>query len=165
MQTTYNTQPDQAFAGLLGDVGPHDALSRAFEAAASPRAVSPFGVAMVAGADGTVQAKLPTATGQVFIGVAIHKHRAPLNVDPATATGIEDGDTMSLLTKGRIWVTVEEAIAIGDAVFFRHTQAGAEQAGAFRNDADTADADEITSARWLSTTTGPGLALLEINVP
>jgi hypothetical protein len=165
MQTSYSTQPDQAFAGLLGDVGPHDALSRAFQAGASPRDVSPFGVAMVAGTDPVTQAKLPTATAQVFLGIAVHKHRDPVDRDDASTTGIEDGDTMSLLTKGRVWVRVEEAVAPGDAVYFRHTQVGAEQAGAFRNDADGGDADQITSARWASVATGAGIALLEINVP
>ena len=106
----------------------------------------------------------PSATGQDFIGITQRR----TIVDPLTVLGATDGipatDPANVKTSGRIWVHAEVAIALGDGVFFRHTAGGGGSVvGRFRNDADTASADEITTAKWLSTTGGVDeLALLEL---
>ena len=74
--------------------------------------------------------KLPAAAGDLPLGVTEFFHRDPGD------TGLEADEVGPLCKKGAIWVVVEEAIAKGDRVFYRHTTAGSEQAGAFRNDAD-----------------------------
>ncbi len=79
---------------------------------------------------------------------------------------LEDGETASLVRKGRVWVVVEEAVAVGDDVYFRHTAGGGgSELGAFRNDADTASCDQLTQANWLVGSSGAGVALLEVNIP
>ena len=64
-------------------------------------------------------------------------------------------------------VIVEEDVTPDDDVFFRHSGAGAspEAIGRFRTDADTANADQVNSARWLTSAVAGGLAVLGINLP
>lgn len=160
MQTTYSAQPARAFAGMLDAMlEGASTLSRFNEESAS----IPYGVMVAQGTAENQIANL-SGTGDDFLGVTIHEHT---EIDSAgEAAEIEaDGGKASILRKGRIWVVVEEAIALTNDVYFRHTAAGAEVLGAFRTDADTADADQLTNARWLTTTSGAGVALLEINLP
>ena len=162
-QTSYSIQAPVAFAGLLGDSGGDTHLrSRAVEDAAGV----PAGVMLVDGTDPETQALLPSSTGQALQGIVAHQ-QAREDLALAGALMLSVGETASLVRKGRVWVVVEEAIAVGDAVFFRHTAGGGgSNLGAFRNDADTASADEITAgAAWVVGSAGAGVALLEINLP
>lgn len=157
-QTTYNTDLAQAFPGLIADAAsPPDILSRANEESANV----PFGLAVVLGTDGFNQFKLPSATGETVLGVLAHRH----NRDDVEADGLNEGEVGDVLKRGRIWVVTEEAVAPDADVYFRHTAPGAEQVGAFRTDADTANADQITSARWVAATSGAGIAQLDISLP
>lgn len=109
---------------------------------------------------------LPSATGFTFAGISSHSQIARPNDDGIAK--YEDGISIPVLTKGRIYVLAEDAItSLDDAVYLRHTANGAVNvAGRFRTDADTARADQISNARWLSLTTGVNqLAILEINMP
>jgi hypothetical protein len=157
-QTTYNTEFAQAFPGLIADAAdPKDILSRANEESANV----PFGLAVVPGTDGAEQFLLPSATGQVCLGVLAHRHQR----EDVEADGLNEGEVGDVLKRGRIWVVTEEAVAVDSPVFFRHTAPGVEQVGAFRTDADTANADEITSARWVAATSAAGIAQLDISLP
>ena len=125
-----------------------------------------FGRAVVrrTGGNSTVQsAALPSAASQEFLGV---NERIQSDVNP---TGSPKNATapfkmMSLVHSGDMLVEVEEAVTAGDPVFFRHTAgAGGSTLGIFRNDADTASADQVTGAKFKSTTTGAGLAVIGLN--
>ncbi len=144
--------------GGLGDAGHHDIVSR------FSSSIVLFGQGLaVVGPDESAQ---PSATGFVFEGVAL-KVNLPLN----NATGLAQYDAnkaISVLRKGRVWVKSESIITniITNGVFLRHTVNGALIPGQFRIDADTARADQITTARWLTTTAAINqLALLEFNIP
>lgn len=124
----------------------------------------PFGFGLAQSLTNAAQAVLPSATGFLFAGVAVHKQKAQQNA--VEAARYEAGESVSVLKKGRIWVWSEQAVGPGDPVYLRHTANGANVPGQFRKDADTARADQITTgARWASITTGAGLALLEVNIP
>jgi len=145
-----------AVKGALADIGITDKVGRVAAAAI------PFGVGLaqtaVAG-----QAEIPTATGFVFEGISVQTNKPTAN-----ATGeaqYEIGEEITVLRKGRVWVYVEEAVAVNDDVFLRHTDNAALLAGDFRTDADTANADQITNARFVTATTAAGLAQIEINLP
>lgn len=159
MQTTYPDQLVQNIEGGLGDSGHHDIGSRVNIAAAVR-----FGLGVIEGAAND-EVLLPSATGFVFEGIAVAKHKAQLN--SSGQAQYDQYEAISTLRKGRVWVLAETIIAKGDAVFLRHTaNAGTTEAGRFGNIADTARADAITQARWLTTTTAiDQLALLEINLP
>lgn len=161
-QTSYSVSAADAFAGLLDMNLQHpDILSRFNEES------SKIGYGLMV-RQGTAPEQIQNfgATGQQIAGVTVHRHTEKAK-GTGTAAEIEaDGGKADVLRKGRIWVVVEEAISLGDGVFYRHTAGGGGSViGAFRTDADTATADDVsTSCRWLTETTGAGVALLEVNL-
>lgn len=156
-QLAYADQADRAFAGLLGDSNVIDTLSRANEEAVDLE----FGIGVMAGTVADVEALLPT-TGNALLGVVIHRHQEDRSL--AADDGVPaDGGNMELLTKGSIWVHIDQDVAVGDPVFMR---IAAGNQGWFRMDADTANAEAVPGARWeRGGTAAEGLALLEVNLP
>lgn len=80
--------------------------------------------------------------------------------DGTQAEEIADGETFSALRKGPIWVVTEDACSAGGDVYTRI--AGTGDFGAFRSDADTANAIQITGARWAMNSSAGGLNKLEM---
>ena len=74
-------------------------------------------------------------------------------------------DDVPILRDGRIYVLAEGAVTQGDPVYVRLSAAGSEVLGAFGNFVDGFDCARLRGARWASTTTGAGIAVLEINLP
>jgi hypothetical protein len=161
-QTAYAVDPALGFRGLLADPNFNKfAIPMANGAAAAVG----FGIMVRRDATNPVdQFDIFSVTGQEPLGILVHTH-AQENPNLAGALGVDQLETASVLRSGRIWVVVEEAIAVTDDVFFRHTAGTGTEIGAFRNDVDTASCDQITNAQWLQGSTGAGVALLEINIP
>lgn len=132
----------------------------------SGNAVIPFGRALVQGTNAD-EALLPSGGSGVFVGIAVLTQAYEVVKDSSGDVGYPADVAMDVLDQGDIVVYVEEAVAPGDAVYFRHTANGAGKAivGRFRNDADTATCTQVTNARWISKTAGAGLAILNINLP
>ncbi len=169
-QIEYTQEPEKAFQGLLADSNEADILTRAFEGVAG----SPFGVAFEPGSDPALQI-IPTAgSGFDLVGVGIHRHNRD-TFSQSLDIGIKDEDAVGVLRKGRIWVPIEQAVTPHSSpVFIRHTvNGGLDQLGAFRVDADTANADDFSAvADWLDSITQSGLphsfvglGLLSLNLP
>ena len=164
-QTSYTVDPAVGFRGLLADPGADKfAISLANGAAAAQG----FGVAVRRdAANPGEQFDVFSATGQAVAGVLVHTQSLQ-NPSLAGVGGVALLEEATVLRKGRVWVPIEEDIAVGDPVFFRHTAGGGgTEIGAFRNDADTASADALPEATWLQggTAAGDGIALLELNLP
>jgi hypothetical protein len=81
------------------------------------------------------------------------------------------GDAVDVVRGGLVWVLTEDAVAAGQTAFIRiAADAGgpdgaARPVGGFRSDADGDEATECTRAVYRTSTTGIGLALVEINLP
>lgn len=122
----------------------------------------PFGRGIAVDAQGNVS--LPSATGFSMSGVAVMKHKS--NANATGEAGYQSGEAVVTLKRGRVWVVPETVIAsVNEPVYLRHTDDGTNPPGQFRNDADGANADQV-SARWMSTTAQVGdLAILELNLP
>jgi len=162
-QTTYNTQAPLAFAGLLGDPN-KDAYIRSMTN--EDAAVAPFGLGYAEGTDPAVQFAAFSGAG-VFAGILAHRHQTQVRAQfgpggTLGTTGIQENEVGDIVTKGRVWVEVDEAVTAGGAVFVRHTTA---DIGKFRTDIDGGDAQEVLGAVFRSTTAGAGLALVELNTP
>lgn len=153
-QTSYSIQAADAFAGQLGDPAA-DAHIRSM--ANEEASAVEFGLGVVAGTDPEAQFLKPSAGGQTLLGVLVHQHSQEV-----AESGLSNGETGGVMSKGRIWVQVDEAVVAGDPVFVRHTGAAA-AIGKFRNDADTANADAVPNARFVKG--GSTVALLELNLP
>ena len=161
-QTAYSVDPDLGFRGLLGD--PNDDAFALALANGSGAAVG-FGIMVRRDASNLEdQFDIFSATGQTPVGILVHTH-AQQDSSLTGVNGVASLETASILRRGRIWVVVEEAITVGDDVYFRHTSGTGTEIGAFRNDVDGASCDQITDAQWLRGSSGAGVALLEINIP
>lgn len=118
-------------------------------------------------ADG--QCKLPASSGDVAKGLGLAPSRVSHDaVFPSGGTAgftYQIGDTVGAVI-GTGWVTVEEDVSAQDAVYVRYaTGGGGSQKGAFRKSADTSTAAAVTGARYLTSASAGGLALVAINLP
>lgn len=157
-QTSYTETHAVAFAGMKVDGSPatQDSLVNG-EASAE----IPFGAAVTKGTTDT-NALLPDASNDVVIGIAMHSQshgKAELGT-----TGIKPKVTFSVITKGRVWVKVEEAVVKGDLAYVRYASgAGGSQKGSFRKSADTSTALQLKGGRYLTSASANGMAQLEFD--
>ena len=84
--------------------------------------------------------------------------------------GYPDLQTVSVISKGVIWVYSAEAIALGDAVRYfgvsHHATLAGSHAGRWGKTAVANKTFALTTgARWLSETAAAGLVMLEIDMP
>jgi len=99
-----------------------------------------------------------------FIGVAIATQAMEQNLSGEAFYSATQ--TVSVLTRGRIYVYVEQDVTVRDSVFLRHTANGAGLVpGQFRKDADSNNAVEISGARFITDAAAGSVAVLEINLP
>jgi len=154
-QLSYDIEMQKAIPGMVSDLRPKTIESRAAEVDID------FGLALVRGTDPAKQVKIPTASAK-FFGVSAERYY--LEQDLATNQGLyKEGESVPILRKGRLWVHIDQDVAIDDPVYFRHT--GGDE-GYFRKDADTANADLIPQAIFASAgTAADGKAEIEINLP
>ena len=155
-QTNYDEQ-ERAFDGLKGNIGPDTVMSYAAEG------VIEFGRFTALGTDKEKQVILPAAALDITDltrkrGVALQSH-ANENPKNGLAPRYLDKATVSVLTKGPVYVKVEDAVTPLSDVFVRF-QNGNE--GLFRSDADTANAAQLANARWLEGAGAGEFALLEL---
>jgi len=132
-QTAYTVEPAVGYRGLLADP---DGDMFGIPLANGAAAAQGFGIMVRRDATNPGdQFDIFSAAGQAPVGVLIHTHEQqdPTLADPLGVTLLE---MATVLRRGRIWVRVEEAIAVGDPVYFRHTSGTGTEIGAFRNDAD-----------------------------
>jgi hypothetical protein len=122
-----------------------------------------YGRACVRAANQTV--KLGTVTGDVtnaFQGFAVrqeYKEQLPDGSGP----GYPDKEPIAVLRRGFIWVAVEGAVTEETPVFARTAASGGNTTiGAIRGDADSANATLIPNARFITSTTAAGLAIVEV---
>jgi hypothetical protein len=111
----------------------------------------------------------PLSAGtDVLLGIAIQDHTLP-QASPVANGGIPQNFMGSLVSRGEVWVQVEQAVTPSSPVFTRFNAVGATgtnpAVGRFRTDADTARAVAVPNARFLTSAAAGGLALLEINIP
>jgi len=173
IQTTYNFQHDALLQGMVKDAQTCDTITGFSDAAIGFGLGVAYDSAMGTYETSRPKLALPSATGFTFMGVTCHTHKQNTGGDDGLGvlTTTESaqyaiGDDITVLTRGLIVVYSESAVEPGDAVFLRHTANGAGTApGQFRIDADTANADQITNAKWATKITAAGLVVLQINLP
>lgn len=118
------------------------------------------------------RAHLPNVTTDItneakVLGVAIHEHTNMQRKPTSGNLGYEPQSAMSVLKKGNVWVETEVTVVAGDPVYVRFSASGTEKLGAFRNDADTADASILPNARFQQDSEvvgGLNLTILNLNL-
>jgi hypothetical protein len=153
-QTSYSTTAAQAFAGMMAefDNTTKSSISRANEESSAVA----FGKPAVAGTDAGTQFLLPSGAADVFLGCTVHKHGS----EDLTDDGIASGEVAEVLRRGKIWVVAADTVAVGDAVYWRHTTVP----GVWRNVAT--DSTLVAGATWATATSGADeLAVIDFNLP
>lgn len=74
-------------------------------------------------------------------------------------------DDLPVMRKGRIYVLSETAVTKGGAVYVRVVATGSEVRGAMRGTLDSTDLALLLGARWGSTLTAGGIAMVDLNLP
>ncbi len=168
------TDAAAAFPGLIADVSQSEILSYIN---LEDNGEVPFGF-MVSQDDGgdPNAVMLPDAqadcTRVTLVGIVAHSHAYAKDSELGDL-GLKVGTTLNVMRKGRIWVYCNEAsgVQMGDAVRVMASNTVGDEGdldgpGSFWG--DTANGGDTvvlaTGARWMSTTTGPGLALLEFDL-
>lgn len=110
-------------------------------------------------ANGQDAAKMPTAALDITnlkkgVVLRAESQESTLGADVDWAVG----SAVPTITKGRVYVEVEDAVTEGDKVFARHT--GGDE-GKFRS--DNTNATEVVGAVYRTSTTGAGIAVVELN--
>lgn len=158
-QLTYPDRMVVAFPGMKADLA-EDYCRSYVNAEAS--AEMPFGICV---AQGTAynQAILPVDANSILAGVIVHSHDYVPTLELGT-TGLKPKTSLSIMIQGTIYVLVEEAVAVNDTAYVRHTASGGNtQKGAWRKSADTATAIIVRGARFLTAASSGGLAVVQVD--
>lgn len=164
-QLSYSEQ-SPGFAGMKADSSDDDVASYV---QGESSAEIPFGVMVCQGTAGNSsgtpdKAILPVDGNSVAVGVSVHSHDYAID-DQIGSTGLKPKNLLGVMRRGRIWVQVEDAVAVNAPAYFRHTASGGNtQLGKFRSDADTAKATKAPGCIFKTATTGAGLAILEVDL-
>lgn len=120
----------------------------------------PFGRYVVRSAEGDWE--LPDSLAEITAndgGVAL------IDATAKSGVGYLSGDAIRVLVRGRVWVQTEQTVAQSDPAFVRGLIATTEVKGAFRADADTANAVAAPGCNYFIGVTGVGLAVVTVNHP
>lgn len=158
---TYGFELDRAQAGQKADAGYDHVESFAAEGAV------PFGYGVVAGTAAN-QVQVADDDGDDFVGISLFTHAQQQGIDQSAAkgeqfsTGAEyrDGDTVNVLRRGRVYVTVTASVSAGDDAYV-DVETGGEE-GQFTN----VSTDNLATGGVFRTDADSGeLAVVEVNLP
>lgn len=134
------------------------------------------GFNIVATAVTTLGGSQPTWTStytndNVFYGVSVYIQNKMNLYGPQGSAGAAPyipGDAVPVLTRGRIYVTVENTVTSDSPVYWRQIATMSNPVlGSFRSDSDSGNAILLPSnqVRWITSASAGNLAVLEINQP
>lgn len=156
MQLSYNQYMGVAFAGMKVDS--MDDHVESFSVEDGPIGV---GLAVIAGTDPARQVALAGTAGGKFRGVTLFPGTLTQDADGVVA--YPDKATASVLRKGKVWVPVTAAVAIDGVAFFDNGSTPGSE-GQF-NSVDDGTTDAVPGGVFRTSTSGAGLAVLELNLP
>lgn len=145
-QLSYSLDQAMAFAGLKAhSTTPQEVLSYIAEGAI------PIGRAVALGTDPERQVLSPAADG-TFLGVALHDHARESQRDANPASYVDQA-TVSVMTKGAVWVEVSDTVVAGNAAHYNVTD------GRFTQPGGTTPSTNAVGT-WQTGASADGLAIL-----
>lgn len=97
-------------------------------------------------------------------GISAFTHKTLQTPSSSNNEVYEDDEPMPVLRRGRIWVVSEDACTPNEAVYARCASgSGGSVLGKFRTDDDSNTAIAVPNARWVTSASAGGLAVLEVN--
>ena len=148
VQSTYNENLAVAFPGMRANLVPETVISRTVKNASMG-----FGVVAVQAAgdyEVTTIGDAATADPGGYVGISVRDQAA----DPGAPNAYAEDATAAIMTKGTVWVNAYESVAAGDPVYF------VTATGLLGK--TTASSTQIANARWETSRTGAGLAMIRL---
>ncbi len=121
--------------------------------------------AVTNGGEGTATASVTHGTNDTLHALSMHTHQLAQDRDTGAVT-YPQYSMVNAVRKGRIWVTVEEAVTSDDSVYLRFKANGTgKDPGQFRKSSDSSKAILVSGARFVTSAGAGELAVVEINLP
>lgn len=159
-QTSYAMDQDVAVAGLPYSASGQPSVTLTYN---NPVDVIKFGraVAKVSADENGVEK--PDSGSAVIVGVAVLD--SSLQYDSTNENAYAADSEVCVMARGQIYVYVEEDVTPDSDVYVRHTaNGGLTDLGAFRTDADTSNALQMSNARFVKGASAGGYAVLDLNI-
>lgn len=103
-------------------------------------------------------------TSDTFLGIAIQEHTVVQDYTTG-AVNYAQFSTVPVAQIARVYVANEATVTNASPVYLRYLTNGGNTPGGWRADADTARAVQITQAKWVTSVTGAGIAVLNLVYP
>jgi len=163
VQQAYALTHTALLEGQLSDIRNNTVVSRINETGA----VIPFGNGVVYNSAGTVgeSAKTIAAAADTFLGVNVLTYVDETALDANSRPGVKDKQMLNVASEGAVAVYVHGAVDPTTVVRVIHTATGVKYAGQFSSTVISGKTATLANARYLTSTTGSGIAILELNGP
>ena len=163
VQQAYELQHVALLEGQLSDIRDNTIGTYINET----NAVLAFGNVVVYNSGGTVanSAKTISAATDTVVGLNVLTYVDETAKDGNGRPGVKDEQVCNVANEGAVAVYVHGAVNPTTPVRVIHTATGVKYAGQFSADAISGKTAVLSNARYLTSTTGSGLAVLELNGP
>jgi len=163
VQQAYALQHDPLLEGQLSDMRDNTIGTYINETAG----VLAFGNVMVYNSGGTVANSAVTISGTAdpVVGLNVLTYVDETALDTNSRPGVKANQALNIANQGAVAVYVHGAVNPSTVVRVIHSASGVEYAGQFRAAAVSGRTATLSNARYLTSTTGSGLAVLEVNGP
>lgn len=163
VQQSYALTHDPLLEGQLSDIRDNTIGTYVNETGG----VIAFGNVVAYASGGTVanSAKTIGGTGETVVGVNVLTYVDETALDTNSRPGVKDNQVLNVANEGAVAVYVHGAVTPATPVRVIHSASGVEYAGQFRAAAASGRTAVLSNARYLTSTTGSGLAVVELNGP
>lgn len=163
VQQSYALEHDALLEGQLSDIRDNTIGTYVNET----DAVVPFGNIVTYASGGTVanSAKTLAATGETVLGINVLTYVDETAEDSDGRPGVKDAQVMNVANEGAVAVYVTGAVNPSSPVRVLYSASGTGKAGQFSHAFASGKTVRLSNARFLTSTTGSGLAILELNGP
>lgn len=163
VQQTYALQHDPLLEGQLSDIRDNTIGTYVNET----NAVIAFGNVVTFASGGTVanSAKTIAGTGETVVGVNVLTYVDETALDTNSRPGVKDEQVLNVVNEGAVAVYVHGSVTPASRVRVIHTATGVKYAGQFSDAVISGNTALLSNARYLTSVTGSGLAVLELNGP
>lgn len=163
VQQAYSLQHDPLLEGQLSDIRDNTIGSYVNET----DAVIAFGnvVTWASGGTGDNSAKTISGTTETVLGVNVLTYVDETALDGNNRPGVKDTQAMNVLNEGAVAMYVHGSVTPATPVRVVHTGSGVEYPGQLRAAVRSGGTALLSNARYLTSVTGSGLAIVELNGP
>jgi hypothetical protein len=163
VQQTYALQHDPLLEGQLSDIRDNTIGTYVNETGA----VLAFGNVVMYASGGTVANSATTISGTAgsVLGINVLTYVDETAEDANGRPGVKDKQVLNVANEGAVAVYVHGSVNPSTPVRVIHTTTGTKYAGQFSATVISGNTALLSNARYLTSVTGSGLAVVEVNGP